>query len=210
MKYHVLGSTQPLREATLGSGQIITGQVERVGATAPRPVSVRRERRARGLLAIVALSLLTGLSGCASKPAQAPAQTFAIGDDQFDLSRLEPQRADVVKAALAQIGTPYVYGGATPHRALDCSGLTLVAHRAAGLSIPRVSTAQKAAARPLRGQPKPGDLVFFKTGPSQYHVGLMVDKQRFVHASTSRRQVRLARLENPYWRQRFIGAGSYL
>jgi cell wall-associated NlpC family hydrolase len=155
---------------------------------------------------LVVIALTTG---CASKAPKA-SRTLVMGEDRFDLSGLEPQRADVVEAALAQVGTPYVYGGTTPNRALDCSGLTQVAYRAAGLSIPRVSTAQQAAARPLRGLPGPGDLVFFKTGPSQYHVGLMVDQKRFVHASTSKRRVRLARLQNPYWRARFIGAGSYL
>jgi cell wall-associated NlpC family hydrolase len=167
----------------------------------------RRRAAARwwigGLAALLVLALS---SGCSSPPER----TVQVGGDAFDLSGLAPERADVVEAALAQIGTPYVYGGSTPHRALDCSGLTQVAHRAAGKTIPRISLEQKAAARPLRGAPKPGDLVFFKTGPSQYHVGLMVDSQRFVHASTSKRRVRLARLSNPYWRQRFLGAGTYL
>jgi hypothetical protein len=158
------------------------------------------------LVPVLVLALAPLLAGCASKSAR----TFEVAGETFDLSGLEPQRANVVVAALSQIGTPYVYGGETPHRALDCSGLTLVAHQAAGMSIPRVSTAQQAAARPLRGHPKPGDLVFFKTGPSQYHVGLMVDQDRFVHASTSKRRVRLASLDSPYWRQRFLGAGSYL
>lgn len=163
--------------------------------------------RGSRLATAVLLSLLIVLStGCASRSQR----TLKIGGDTFDLSGLDPQRADVVEAALSQLGTPYVYGGTTPHRALDCSGLMQVAHQAAGLSIPRVSIAQKQAARPRRGQPKPGDLVFFKTGPSRYHVGLMVDGQRFVHASTSQRRVRLARLANPYWRTRFLGAGSYL
>lgn len=147
--------------------------------------------------------------GCASTPSS-PSRSVQAAGETFDLSRLEPKRADVVKAALSQIGTPYVYGGETPYQALDCSGLMLVAHQAVGMSIPRVSTQQQAAARPLRGDPKPGDLVFFKTGPSQYHVGLMVDEQRFVHASTSKRHVRLASLGSNYWRERYLGAGSYL
>ena len=53
-------------------------------------------------------------------------------------------------------------------------------------------------------------MVFFKTGPNTYHVGLMVDKERFVHASTSQRQVRLERLDKPYWQARYLGAGTYL
>lgn len=152
-------------------------------------------------------ALLLGLAGCASAPKP---RTLTVNGEVFDLSGLPPQRADLVVAGLSQMGTPYVYGGSAPGQALDCSGLTLHAHRAVGVDIPRVSMAQKAASRALRGPPRPGDLVFFQTGPSAYHVGLMVDAERFVHASTSKRQVRLARLNSDYWRQRFLGAGTFL
>ena len=124
---------------------------------------------------------------------------------------LSGSRADVVLAGLSQVGTPYVYGGTTPGEGLDCSGLTYYAHHVAGLSIPRVSTEQIRTATPVPGrQPRPGDIVFFRIAPGEHHVGLMVDAERFVHASTSRRQVRLDRLATPYWQARYLGAGTYL
>jgi len=153
-----------------------------------------------------ALAVAALLQGCASSGPR----TYSAAGEQFDLSGLDEQRASVVIAALSQVGTPYVYGGTEPGRALDCSGLTQYAHSAAGLRIPRVSTAQKAAAKPVGRRPDPGDLVFFKTGPSQYHVGLMVDGDRFVHASTSKQRVRLSSLSKHYWQRRFLGAGTYL
>lgn len=152
------------------------------------------------------LILLT-LGGCASAPKP---RTYTIGGETFDLTGLPERRADVVVAALSQMGTPYVLGGNTPGRALDCSGLTTYAHRAAGVNIPRFSLDQKAASRPLRGRPTPGDLVFFKTGPADYHVGLMVDPNRFVHASSGKRRVQLTRFDADYWQQRFLGAGTFL
>jgi cell wall-associated NlpC family hydrolase len=119
-------------------------------------------------------------------------------------------RGDVVLAGLSQVGTPYVYGGTNPGEGLDCSGLTYYAHHVAGVRIPRVSTEQLRAAKPVSGRRlRAGDMVFFQTGPGQHHVGLMVDEGRFVHASTSRRQVRLDRLDTPYWQARFLGAGTY-
>jgi len=157
--------------------------------------------------ALAALAAVAFLQGCAGGAAL---RAYGVDGEQFDLSGLNEERANVVIAALSQVGTPYVYGGTRPGQALDCSGLTQYAHRAAGVSIPRVSTAQQAAATPVRRRPNPGDLVFFKTGPSQYHVGLMVDRDRFVHASTSKRRVRLASLSKNYWRQRYMGAGTYL
>jgi cell wall-associated NlpC family hydrolase len=119
-------------------------------------------------------------------------------------------REDVVTAALAEVGTRYAYGAESPGRALDCSALTQHAYRAAGVSIPRVSLAQRRAAKPVGlSRVKPGDLVFFKTGRSQYHVGLMVDGKRFVHASTSQKRVLLSSLDSDYWRSRLLGAGTY-
>ena len=124
---------------------------------------------------------------------------------------LDGPRADVVLAGLSQVGTPYVYGGSSPGEGLDCSGLTYYAHHVAGVHIPRVSTEQLRTATPVPGrQPRPGDIVFFRIAPGEHHVGLMVDDERFVHASTSRRQVRLDRLATPYWQARYLGAGTYL
>lgn len=161
---------------------------------------------AMAVRAALVLALAGMLSGCGSTPSR----TVSADGELFDLAGLDEQRANVVMAALSQVGTPYVYGGSDPAEGLDCSGLTQFAHAAAGVSIPRVSTAQRAAARPIRRSPAPGDLVFFKTGPSQYHVGVMVDGERFVHASTSKRRVRLSSLSKDYWRQRYLGAGTYL
>jgi cell wall-associated NlpC family hydrolase len=145
------------------------------------------------LLGALGLSALIG--GCATHR----------GDDLSGL------RGELVLAGLSQIGTPYVYGGTRPGEGLDCSGLTYYAHTVAGLPIPRHSVHQLQASRPIDGAaPRAGDMVFFKTGPGQHHVGLMVDSERFVHASTSRQEVRLDRLDTPYWRQRFIGAGTYV
>ncbi|MBK1643310.1 glycoside hydrolase [Thiocapsa imhoffii] len=126
------------------------------------------------------------------------------------LNPADASRGDVVLAGLSQVGTPYAYGGTRPGEGLDCSGLTYYAHHVAGVRIPRVSLDQFQAAKPVPGRRlRPGDMVFFETAPGQYHVGLMVDDERFVHASTSRRQVRIDRLNTPYWQARYLGAGTY-
>jgi cell wall-associated NlpC family hydrolase len=124
---------------------------------------------------------------------------------------LNGKRAEVVSAALSQVGTPYHFGGSQPGKALDCSGLTLYAHHVAGIPIPRHSADQLRAAHPVKAKSlRPGDLVFFGSKGGVDHVGLMVDAERFVHASMSKRRVILSRLDTPYWRAHFAGAGTYL
>jgi cell wall-associated NlpC family hydrolase len=151
-------------------------------------------------LGLFAAGLSLGLQACSTAP-QKP----------DGISSLAATRADVVMAALSEVGTRYKYGAEAPGSALDCSGLTQFAYRAAGMEIPRVSMAQRRAAAPVDPvNSKPGDLVFFKIRPGQYHVGLMIDKRQFVHASPSRRQVRLSDLDKPYWQEHLLGAGSYL
>ena len=81
------------------------------------------------------------------------------------------QAQTAVAFAYAQIGKPYVYGAAGPG-SYDCSGLTMAAWAAAGVSIPRVSYDQMSGlpAVPLSNL-QPGDILGF-AGNS--HVGIYV------------------------------------
>jgi cell wall-associated NlpC family hydrolase len=89
-----------------------------------------------------------------------------------------PDAGEVAVAwALAQVGTPYVWGGETAGLGFDCSGLTQAAYRVAGVTLPRVAQDQFDASPPLGSGTilAPGDLVFFGGGPTSVsHVGLYV------------------------------------
>ncbi len=77
--------------------------------------------------------------------------------------------------ALAQVGTPYVWGGETPGVGFDCSGLVQAAYQAAGTQLPRVAQEQYDATTKLPpGDPlQPGDLVFFGQSTIDItHVGI--------------------------------------
>lgn len=91
--------------------------------------------------------------------------------------------AAVLAAALAQIGTPYEWGGSAPG-GFDCSGLTSYAYRAAGVSLPHSSRAQSALGVAVsRSELMAGDLLFFGD-PGIYHVGIYVGGGKMVHART--------------------------
>jgi peptidoglycan DL-endopeptidase CwlO len=103
-----------------------------------------------------------------------------------------------VAVALAQLGSPYVWGANGPGT-FDCSGLTSFAYAVAGLTIPRVARAQFAA---FAGSPVdplhlvPGDLVFFADTPGDpatiHHVGMYVGNGLMVEAPHTGAVVRTA------------------
>ncbi|HEX5741984.1 MAG TPA: NlpC/P60 family protein, partial [Pilimelia sp.] len=92
--------------------------------------------------------------------------------DAADLTAHPKVRA-VLAYALRQVGKPYALNAEGPDR-FDCSGLTMMAYRAAGFALPRVAAPQYAATADKRVDPKrlvPGDLLFFNlTGdPADIH-----------------------------------------
>lgn len=83
--------------------------------------------------------------------------------------------------AKQQLGDPYRYGATGPN-AWDCSGLTAGAWKAAGVKLPHSSTAQfKKGKKISKSQLRPGDLVFFYSGPS--HVAIYAGDGKVIHAS---------------------------
>jgi cell wall-associated NlpC family hydrolase len=105
--------------------------------------------------------------------------------------------ATIIAYAQAQLSKPYLWGGTGPD-AFDCSGLMMMAYRAAGVSIPRTSQDQFAwGPRISAGQAQPGDLVFFVgsdgTVAAPGHVGLVIGKGMMIEAYATGFPVRIAR-----------------
>ena len=101
------------------------------------------------------------------------------------------------KVALAfakrQLGKPYRFGAAGPS-SYDCSGLTLAAWRAAGVSLPRTSQQQYRQGRKIaKSQLRAGDLVFFYS-QSPSHVGLYVGGGTILHAPRPGRSVEYTKM----------------
>jgi cell wall-associated NlpC family hydrolase len=89
--------------------------------------------------------------------------------------------AAAIAYARAQLGKPYCFAGAGPS-CFDCSGLTMRAWGAAGVSMPHYSGAQYSMFPhvPLNAM-QPGDLVFWGPGGSQ-HVGLYIGGGQMIAA----------------------------
>ena len=125
------------------------------------------------------------------------------------LSGMHSRSSEAVVQAVAQLGTPYRWGGESTTRGFDCSGLTQHAYQAANLDLPRTSYQQyRATDRVAREDLAPGDLVFFSvSGGRVDHVGIYVGGGRFIHAPSSGKTVSFARLDQGYWSRRYAGAG---
>jgi len=110
-----------------------------------------------------------------------------------------------VAVARAAIGTPYAYGGNGPG-GYDCSGLTVAAFRAAGISLPRTSFAQFGVGAPVsRANIQAGDLVFFNaSGPGASHVGIATSNATVISATTH--GVREHSISDAYWGSHYVGA----
>ncbi len=88
-----------------------------------------------------------------------------------------------VAFANKQLGVPYVWGAESPGVAFDCSGLAQAAYASAGITIPRVAQAQYNAGPQVGGALKPGDLVFFGSGPTGVsHVGIYIGGGQMIDA----------------------------
>ncbi|HEY5360207.1 MAG TPA: C40 family peptidase [Streptosporangiaceae bacterium] len=104
--------------------------------------------------------------------------------------------ATVIAYAEGQLGKPYLWGGTGPD-AFDCSGLVMMAYRAAGIDLLRTSQAQWTSETHIRAsQAQPGDLVFFAgsdgTTASPGHVGLVIGGGKMIEAYATGFPIRVA------------------
>ncbi len=107
--------------------------------------------------------------------------------------------------ARQQIGKPYLWGGTGPD-SFDCSGLTMMAYRAAGVDIPRTADQQWLWGPQVSpSQVQPGDLVFFAgadgTATAPGHVGIVIGHGLMIDAPSTGLLVRI----EPYTNSGAIG-----
>jgi lipoprotein Spr len=108
-------------------------------------------------------------------------------------------------------GTRYVYGGTTK-RGIDCSSFVQKLIRATfNANMQRTAANQKRTTKYVkRDELKEGDLVFFKIKVHRIsHVGVYLQNNKFVHASSSR-GVMISSLNSSYWTRYYAGGGRVI
>lgn len=118
-------------------------------------------------------------------------------------SRAQRIRSQLWSAADPWMGTPYKFGGETKE-GVDCSALVQAVYEDAfGIGLPRTTGQQESRGRRIdRSQMQAGDLIFFRTGEDQLHVGIYTKDRKFLHASSSE-GVTVSPLKYDYWQNHY-------
>ncbi|GLY82889.1 NlpC/P60 family protein [Actinoallomurus iriomotensis] len=130
------------------------------------------------------------------------------GSSKANCSILATGRAEtVLRYACAQLGKPYVFGGAGPN-VFDCSGLTMMAYKQIGINLSHYVPNQYSASRRVaKADLQPGDLVFFSNND---HMGMYVGNGKFIQAPHTGDVVKISSLSDAYYSQVYYGGGRLL
>ena len=118
---------------------------------------------------------LAALAAAQEDADQASSKAFAS-----TAGKISGRAGAAIKYALAQIGDRYVFGASGTTK-WDCSGLTMRAYQAAGVSLPHYSAAQSRYGKKVSySAARPGDLLFY--GNPISHVAIYLGGGKMIHA----------------------------
>jgi cell wall-associated NlpC family hydrolase len=115
----------------------------------------------------------------------------------------------LINNAMQLIGVRYRWGGNTPQSGLDCSGFVrYVFNDTFGFLLPRKSAQMSKVGLQIRkDELQPGDLVFFNTMRHAFsHVGIYLGDNKFIHAPSKGKSIRVDDMTKVYWEKRYNGA----
>ena len=157
----------------------------------------------RVLFLLMLIVFLFALCGCMSKSTVTPFPQEKTSDKKSQAAQNEEVAEALRQYFASWQGTRYSLGGLS-HKGVDCSGLTLLAYKELfGKDLPRTVQEQAAEGTKIsKAGLQAGDLVFFKTGVLQRHVGIYLKEDLFIHASRSKGVI-ISSLNNAYWQKKF-------
>ena len=150
-----------------------------------------------------------------ARPASSKAHRKAPGKiATASLAAANKQSSTVLSRAVNVLGTPYRWGGSSPSKGFDCSGLVKYAFNdVAAVDLPRTSSemASGHGQKVERKDLKPGDLLFFNIKSRKVnHVAIYLGNDRFIHAPRRGKSVTIDTLKQPYWQSHYVVAKRVL
>ena len=125
---------------------------------------------------------------------QQQAQPAQVQQPQQQVVSTSADGSAIAAYAQSFIGTPYVWGGSTPS-GFDCSGLTQYVYAHFGKQIGRNTIAQESAGTHIPvSQAQVGDLLFWGTPGSTYHVAIYLGGNSFVAAPEPGQSVKIGNM----------------
>jgi cell wall-associated NlpC family hydrolase len=173
------------------------------------------ERRRQAQLAAEAEARLEAQRLAAQQAAQAPAlaatATYSPPAEEVAIPAAPPPdgslASQVIAIAMQYLGTPYVWGGASPG-GFDCSGLTSYAYAQIGVSLPHHAASQfNYGSAVSRDDLQPADLVFFN---GLGHMGMYIGGGQFIHAPHTGDVVKISSIYDSWYASTWVGARRVL
>jgi peptidoglycan DL-endopeptidase CwlO len=172
------------------------------------------ERRRQAQLAAEARARLEAQRLAAQAAAQAPAlatTTYTESAEDVVIPVAPPPdgslASQVIGIAMQFLGTPYVWGGASPG-GFDCSGLTSYSFAQIGVSLPHHAASQYNYGTAVsREDLQPADLVFFN---GLGHMGMYIGGGQFIHAPHTGDVVKISSIYDSWYASSWVGARRVL
>ncbi|ROO41631.1 Cell wall-associated hydrolase, NlpC family [Pseudomonas sp. NFACC09-4] len=176
------------------------------------PLAAHATNREQRLPNINGFTPKAHVSAPSSKNRQKP-QRVSTANSKLVPPMAPKTSSNVLSRAVNVLGTPYRWGGSSPSKGFDCSGLVKYAFNDATFNLPRTSNAMASGhgEKVDRKDLKPGDLIFFKLKSRRVnHVAIYLGNDRFIHAPRRGKSVTIDTLNKPYWNTHYVVAKRVL
>lgn len=152
---------------------------------------------------IAAIFMIATLVACGSVPERGAPKVVYVPGAKVDLANTALVKETLYHQYNQWKNTKYRMGGLS-RNGIDCSGFVHVTFKTKlGVVLPRSTEFQVQLGETVaKDQLRAGDLVFFKTGIKDRHVGVYLENGRFLHASTSQ-GVTISGLNESYWKSAY-------
>ncbi|MBT8330296.1 MAG: C40 family peptidase [Desulfofustis sp.] len=149
------------------------------------------------MIRVLTLAMLVMAGGCGRQTVEPPTHLLSLGLSQSEV------KTRLLSQYVTWQGVPYRNGGQS-RRGLDCSAFVQLTYQQKfGLKLPRTTEQQANLGGLITNSGlRPGDLIFFKTGWNDRHIGIYLEKYRFIHVSTTV-GVTISKMTDPYWYERY-------